>query len=268
MWGLIKMYQYLISDLDHTLLQENGQLDPLTVDEIRQSPLQISLASARNPYSMIDFIQQLQLTGPQLAMNGGLIFRYVDQQIHILEKRFIAKSLALQVQTAMKQRYPQIDFTWITEDTWFIPRMTSIMQAEMQYSGVQPVLGKHLQETASPIQIVLVMKDPRLFQRVQQFLQESFGKQLAIRASGDGYLTLNAAGASKATIVDYLMQHGAPREEIVAVGDDENDVPLLLAAGHSLTVANAHPQIKALVDEVIASNVNDGVANFLQQLAG
>lgn len=260
------MYQYLISDLDHTLLQENGQLDQTTINAIHQSDLQVSLASARNPYSMVDFIHQLKLTGPQLAMNGGLIFKVEHGQVKVLEQRIIAMDLAKRVERELANAYPWIDFTWITLKGWYIPKMTKVMEAEVQYSGVQPLLGKHLGETQPPMQIVLVIKDLQQFKEVQHFLQQLFGEQLNIRASGDGYLTINAHGASKATIVDYLIQHGASRKQIFAVGDDENDLPLLDAAGHSLTVANAAKSIQSRVDQVVPSNTNDGVAHFLQQL--
>ena len=69
------MVKYLITDMDHTLLQEDGELDDITIRTIRQSPIQVSLASARNPYSMIKYVQQLQLVGPHLAMNGAIIFQ-------------------------------------------------------------------------------------------------------------------------------------------------------------------------------------------------
>lgn len=262
--GYFKMFKYLISDMDHTLLQEDGQLDSATIQAVRQSPLQLCLASARNPYSMIDFTQQLRLTGPQLAMNGAIIFKVVDHQVQILEERMITKDTAGDIEERLGDRFPEVDFTWITRDHWYIPRMTPQMKVEMQYSGVQPVLGKHLADTASPCQIVLIIKDPERFMAVQSYLQSQF-RNLGIRSSGDGYLTINAAGASKGTLVDYLIRQGVQRSAIVGVGDDQNDLPLLQTVGYSLAVANAAPNVRQVVDQVIPSNQEDGIAKFIQQ---
>ena len=262
----IKMFKYLITDMDHTLLQENGDLDEESIAVIRRSPLQVSLASARNPYSMIKFIQQLRLSGPQLSMNGAIIFKVVNDHVKILQEETITRRLSYQLQQYLHQNYPQIDFTWITTSHWYIPRMTPQMQEEMQYSGVQPVVGKSLAATAEPCQIVLIIKDQQLFKRVQGDLQREFAvEHLAIRSSGDGYLTINAHGVSKGTLVNYLIKHGAKRSEIIGVGDDQNDLPMLEIVGHSLAVANAAPNVKAVADQVILSNHHDGIAHYLQQ---
>jgi len=55
---------------------------------------------------------------------------------------------------------------------------------------------------------------------------------------------------------------------VVAFGDMPNDLPMLAWAGRSVAVANAHPEVLALADEVTASNDDDGVALVLERLIG
>lgn len=260
------MLKYLISDMDHTLLHNDGQLDQLTIEAVKASSIQLCLASARNPYSMVSFIQQLGLTGPQLAMNGALIFRLVEGHVQILREQTIQRQLAINVKETLRQIAPEVDFTWITSDHWYIPQMTPAMQAEMQYSGVQPVLGRQLDETAATDQIVLIIQDQLIFNQVQHRLQEQF-TDLTIHCSGDGYLTINAAGVNKGNLVDYLITQGISREQIAGIGDDENDLPLLRAVGHAMAVANAVPLIKQSANQLLASNENDGIAEFLRQFS-
>ena len=85
---------YLISDLDHTLLNEKGKVSELTKKVIRQSDWQVLLASARMPSQMLDLIIDLKLTGPQLALNGAIIFEYQAGQIRILQRRSVPSKLA------------------------------------------------------------------------------------------------------------------------------------------------------------------------------
>ena len=47
-----------------------------------------------------------------------------------------------------------------------------------------------------------------------------------------------------------------------------NDLPMLAWAGRAVAVANAHPEVLALADEVTASNDDDGVALVLERLVG
>jgi hydroxymethylpyrimidine pyrophosphatase-like HAD family hydrolase len=44
-----------------------------------------------------------------------------------------------------------------------------------------------------------------------------------------------------------------------------NDLPMLAWAGHSVAVGNAHPEVLGAVDEVTASNDDDGVAQVLER---
>ncbi|EEU30134.1 Cof-like hydrolase [Limosilactobacillus coleohominis 101-4-CHN] len=258
------MLKYLISDMDHTLLHNDGRLDLPTISAVRQSSIKLCLASARNPYSMVEFINQLGLTGPQLAMNGALIFQVYAGKVQVLRECAISRELARQLAIELQSLYPEVDFTWITRDHWYIPKMTPAMREEMKYSGVQPVIGRQLQDTAAPDQIVLIIKDQQLFSEVQHHLQQRFS-DLSIHSSGDGYLTINAAGVNKGNLVQYLIDHGIQRSEIAGVGDDQNDLPLLQVVGHSLAVANAIPEVKTQVTEVINSNEEDGIAQFLSQ---
>ena len=268
MWSLFlrneSMLKYLISDMDHTLLHNDGRLDLPTISAVRQSSIKLCLASARNPYSMVEFINQLGLTGPQLAMNGAITFQVHAGKVQILRECAISRELARQLAIELQSLYPEIDFTWITRDHWYIPKMTPAMREEMKYLGVQPVIGRQLQDTAAPDQIVLIIKDQQLFSEVQHHLQQRFS-DLSIHSSGDGYLTINAAGVDKGNLVQYLIDHGVQRSEIAGVGDDQNDLPLLQVVGHSLAVANAIPEVKTQVTEVINSNEEDGIAQFLSQ---
>jgi hydroxymethylpyrimidine pyrophosphatase-like HAD family hydrolase len=52
----------------------------------------------------------------------------------------------------------------------------------------------------------------------------------------------------------------------VAVGDMPNDVPMLEWAGRAYAVANAHPSVLAVADDVLPSNDDDGVASLIDSL--
>jgi hydroxymethylpyrimidine pyrophosphatase-like HAD family hydrolase len=53
---------------------------------------------------------------------------------------------------------------------------------------------------------------------------------------------------------------------VIAFGDMPNDLPMLAWAGHGVAVANAHPEVLALADELTASNDDAGVARVLERL--
>ena len=69
---------------------------------------------------------------------------------------------------------------------------------------------------------------------------------------------------SKASgLAAYAEELGLDAADAVAFGDMPNDLPMLAWAGRSFAVANAHHEVLAAADEVIASNDDDGVAQTL-----
>lgn len=90
-----------------------------------------------------------------------------------------------------------------------------------------------------------------------------------ITTSGLDWVDIGMTGVSKATALARVCQHlGVAREEVVAVGDNHNDLCMLEWAGTGLAVANAVDEVRGAVAGVLPSNRDDGVAVLLEHLAG
>ena len=75
---------------------------------------------------------------------------------------------------------------------------------------------------------------------------------------------LQACGVSKGEALKWLCNYlGIPREESVAFGDANNDLPLVTAAGDGVAMGNATEQVKAVADHVTCSCNEGGVARYL-----
>src|SRR5947199_193292 len=86
-------------------------------------------------------------------------------------------------------------------------------------------------------------------------------------AAGHRGVAICATGVGKASALARLCQaRGIDRTDVIAFGDMPNDLPMLAWAGHSVAVANAHPEVIAAADELTASNDESGVALVLERL--
>jgi hydroxymethylpyrimidine pyrophosphatase-like HAD family hydrolase len=99
----------------------------------------------------------------------------------------------------------------------------------------------------------------------RRVIPESLG---TVTQSGLGYIEITAPGVTKASglavVADEL---GIDPADVCVFGDMPNDVPMFEWAGwRRVAVANAHPSVLALADEVTASNDADGVAAWLESL--
>jgi Cof subfamily protein (haloacid dehalogenase superfamily) len=80
------------------------------------------------------------------------------------------------------------------------------------------------------------------------------------------FIEIAAAGITKARSLEKLCQsRGIPREAVVAFGDAPNDRLMLEWAGHGVAMQNAHANLLEIANEVTLSNLEDGVAVWLEK---
>ncbi len=89
-----------------------------------------------------------------------------------------------------------------------------------------------------------------------------------VTQAGLGYIEICPAGVDKASgLARAALALGVDPAEVLVFGDMPNDVPMFRWAGFGrVAVANAHPEVVALADDVTLSNDDDGVAAYLERL--
>jgi hydroxymethylpyrimidine pyrophosphatase-like HAD family hydrolase len=87
------------------------------------------------------------------------------------------------------------------------------------------------------------------------------GSLASVTMSGPGTVELQPLGITKATGLALAARHlGLTPSDTIAFGDMPNDIPMFDWAAHGVAMANAHPELKAVADEVTSSNEDDGIA--------
>ncbi|MEU5366962.1 HAD family hydrolase [Streptomyces sp. NPDC005925] len=93
------------------------------------------------------------------------------------------------------------------------------------------------------------------------------GSLATVTVSGPGTVELQPCGITKATGLALAAEYlGLRPERTIAFGDMPNDIPMFDWAAHGVAMANAHPELRAVADEVTLSNEDDGVAAVLERL--
>ncbi|MFI0785413.1 HAD family hydrolase [Streptomyces lydicus] len=95
------------------------------------------------------------------------------------------------------------------------------------------------------------------------------GDLVGVTVAGEGIVELLPLGLTKATGLSLAARRlGLTAKQTVAFGDMPNDIPMFAWAAHGVAMANAHDELKAVADEVTASNEDDGIAAVLERLYG
>lgn len=93
------------------------------------------------------------------------------------------------------------------------------------------------------------------------------GSLATVTMSGPGTVELQPCGVTKATGLALAADRlGLGAERALAFGDMPNDIPMFAWAARGVAMANAHPELKAVADEITLSNEDDGIAVVLERL--
>lgn len=87
------MIKQIFLDMDGTLLDAKGDVTQQTIDTIKTANIPVTLVSARAPQEMTAAIDQLELNAPQVAFNGGLIYQWYANKMHVLGANTIAREV-------------------------------------------------------------------------------------------------------------------------------------------------------------------------------
>ena len=79
-------------------------------------------------------------------------------------------------------------------------------------------------------------------------------------------LEISSVYANKGNGLQWLAGHlGISMEQVMALGDSDNDITMLRMAGLGVAMENAAQEIKEAADEVTSSNEEDGVAQAIER---
>ena len=89
---------------------------------------------------------------------------------------------------------------------------------------------------------------------------------LELAISTSGYIEITQKDAQKGKALEHLCRYlGIYMEEVMAIGDNENDHSMLVRAGYPIAMGNANEEIKKIAKYVTASNDESGVAKAIYE---
>lgn len=251
------MLHYFL-DIDHTILTDQGDLLPPVQTALQAHQAQITLCSGRHPDQMRHLITQLQLTAPQVALNGSLI---LDPQGQPLVQHPIPRPLVQRVQQLVQHQFGTLNFTWMDADRWRVTRRDATTAYD-EAAGLPAQVGAEVEPTDQPLMLLIIVQDPHQFAALAAAIRR-VAPQLTIAAAGDGYLTITAPGVDKGqAVLTVAKLMGQAPATLVAVGDDQNDLGMLQVVGHPGAVANAQPAVRAAAEFILPANTVGGIADL------
>ncbi len=256
----------MASDLDGTLLRSDGTVDERSqraIAAVEETGTAFVLCTARPTRWMSPIAAAIGHRGVAICANGSMVWD--------LHSESVLQTVAFepQVQRDVVERLGRA----LPGGSWAVERPDSFAH-EPTYEPRWPVpegtlVGDIETLVEEPAVKLLLRHDDLGADELLARAREVVGDvcELSHSNSADALLEIAAAGVSKATaLAEFCAERGVGRGQVVAFGDMPNDLAMLSWAGHSVAVANAHPDVLAAADEVTASNDEAGVALVLERI--
>jgi Cof subfamily protein (haloacid dehalogenase superfamily) len=260
----------IVLDVDGTLLDPWHRITPATaaaVARARSAGLQVLLASGRSARAMGAFMDALGLEGPAVAFNGALTFRLAGGAIEPLAETRLDRDAA--VAALGVARAHEVETGWFTLDGWRVAAADAGAAEEAALTGEPPIIAPALPDGApAPHKLMCIAITAAQTARLPG-LRERLPPTVASVFSHPRYLEIIAPGVDKSgAVVAACAALGLAPHELAAIGDAENDIGMLRAAGIGIAMGNASPAVVAAADRVTDANDRDGAARAIEALLG
>lgn len=263
------------TDLDGTLLTSDDKISKININALQaavKAGVMVTLATGRMYSSAVQYARQIGIDVPLITYNGALI-KSTSGQIYsenLLAPETVTKFVNY---CAKKNWYLQL----CSDDKLYFPvylQRSAAYEKSVGLKGEEVGWQKLALINKNVAKMLLVTsayadskqeKDPEEDQMVAKLSKEFSGKAALVR-SKKGLIEVIHPDVSKANALRVLAaKFNFKTDEVMAIGDANNDLPMLKAAGKSVAMGNAAENIKAVCDYVTDTNDNDGVAKAIYE---
>ena len=262
------MYKMLCLDIDGTLLNSNHKISVETKNTIKklskEKNIPVILVSARMPKG-IDFLQEeLEIKEPIICYSGALV---LDKKYNTIFKNYIESENVRKI--IEKTKKYNLHVSIYSDERWIIEKADKWSKIESDIICRKPeILGFDNLTTNLNCEVnkILVIGDEAEISEINKLLNEELGDKLNIYQSKSTYLEIMNKDVSKPKAIEKLLSlYDIDPSEIVAIGDNYNDMDMLKYAGVGIAMGNAPRKVKDSSDFITLSNDEDGIVTAVNK---
>jgi Cof subfamily protein (haloacid dehalogenase superfamily) len=260
-------FELLVLDLDGVVLDSTMRIDRALEAGLQRAMargLRVTLATGRMPQSARPYWERLRISTPMILYNGALVFDPAAGA------PLYARSLPVGLPW---QAYPlyanaPVEPLFFADDTLYcLEKSASVVSyCEEQALDLVEIADRETFLREGSFVKCLFIGHPGVLQILRGEMAPAVGSARLVQSRPD-YLELLPAGASKGQALRFLASHlGIPVDRVVAVGDQENDLEMIQAAGLGIAMPHSPPHVRAAAAHVAPPQASGGLAALLAEI--
>ena len=276
-------FRIIALDVDGTLLDTSGRVSPAfmeAIERLARRGVHTVLCTGRRWRTAFQVVVQIRHAHPVVVCCGGALIKEADG--HRTLYRNLLGSAAAQRTVAAFRRGGLVPFLLLdrplSDCELLISELDRARASRLPYilanpDGIQYYSGEYPELQEDPVEVYTVDHLSRV-RPCEGAARAELGDEAIVTAllqrryGPDQFaLEVHCPTATKWNALRWLLrQWNFGPEQVIAIGDDVNDIPMLRGAGMSFAMGNAPPQVQAAAARITASNDQDGVVAALRSV--
>lgn len=266
-------YKMFVSDLDGTLLDDNHKISKENIAAIKKleaKGVKFVIATGRIKFILEDFLDQVDYKMPLIWSNGSAVSGLQGETLYTEEIPVDVARRVIQLSRNYKVDYMLHTLEGIVGETTegriqgLKDYNDSVIEAYRIPLNADKDLYDHL-EKYNILKFSISSHDHGELVAFQKIVKQNI-KEVHAVFSDPTLLDINAPKASKGeAVLKLAAQYNIEAHEIVAIGDNENDISMLKVSGLPLTLEDAKDSVKKFAKYVTKSNNASGVADAIER---
>ena len=259
-------YKMICADIDGTLVNTSHVLTQKTKETVKKAVehgVVFALISARPPEGMFYLNDEIGIEEYIVSFGGSLILKRGQKPIYadVLETEQVVEIYEMSKHTGLNLSIYEGERLFVESIDWRVSLEQKIARAVPNIVDFQELFQRGIKPCK-----LLYLGEPDEIQTFMKLTQKRFEGRLNIYTSKPDYLEVCPLTSTKMSGIDHLAAHyGIGRAEIMAIGDQFNDLSMIEQAGLGVAMGNAPEGVKEKADFVTLDNDHDGVAYAIEK---
>ncbi len=257
------MIKLFVTDIDGTLLPAGtAVVPPKNIEAVKamiKAGVEVVIATGRMYCSALPIAAQFGVPLPIIAYNGALIKSSAGE---ILHTDYMDEATVIEIIKFFKTSGRHIQS--YSDDILYVPernRYVELYETNLKVKAVEVGWEGLLERAKNVPKLLSISDNPDELAAGMSATKKFFGDKVEVTRSHPMFAEFMAGGVSKAGAIKILAdKFGFDNEEILAIGDSENDLQMLTSVGLGVAMGNAVPAVKAAVNHITDACDKNGFA--------
>ncbi|MBE9092855.1 Cof-type HAD-IIB family hydrolase [Tychonema sp. LEGE 07203] len=263
----------LVLDIDGTIAGLSNEIRKPVKQAILAAEsrgVKVAVATGRMYQSALRFHSEIGSTLPLICYQGAWIQDPATQKR--LRHLSLSKQTALQLLDYFEEVHSRsiLSIHFYIDDKLYVPQITAATRIYAQRSGIEPIVIKDLRRDipGEPTKVLALCENPEALDGLLSSMRKRYTPaELYLTRSVATFFEATHPLASKGDGVQYLAEEllGLQPAQVMAIGDNFNDLEMISYAGVGVAMGNAPDGVKAGADWVAPDVEEDGVAAAIEE---